>query len=271
MKNKISLFYFGLFFLQLINNSNYQLFSQDLFELNTKKEIIISGISAISIYTAYTLDKVSKIQTINEIKSLNKNSIPKFDQCATQYYSESLSTISDLFLITSLITPLSLFLINDSKKDISDISVLYLETILLNYGINSFTKSLTKRFRPYVYNEDVKLEKKLTLDARKSFFSGHSSTAFASAVFFSRVVSELNINPSTKSLVWVSSLSIATTIAILRVISGYHYPSDVIIGALVGSGIGFLITELHKKNKSNLLFTNSSNFSINFSLSLNKR
>jgi membrane-associated phospholipid phosphatase len=44
----------------------------------------------------------------------------------------------------------------------------------------------------------------------------------------------------------------ATAIATLRILAAKHFLSDVIVGAIVGSGIAYLTTELHKDNpKSN--------------------
>ncbi len=42
----------------------------------------------------------------------------------------------------------------------------------------------------------------------------------------------------------------ATAIATLRVMAGKHFFSDVLVGAIIGSGIAYLTTELHKDTQA---------------------
>ena len=54
-------------------------------------------------------------------------------------------------------------------------------------------------------------------------------------------------------LIWGSTLTFATLTAYARVKAGAHYPSDVIVGAIVGGAIGRLVPVLHRKNSSQRL------------------
>lgn len=62
-----------------------------------------------------------------------------------------------------------------------------------------------------------------------SFPSGHTITAFAGAV------SLLHFYPDLAPLL----LLLAACIAVSRVLLGMHYPSDVLVGAVIGSGLGY--------------------------------
>ena len=77
----------------------------------------------------------------------------------------------------------------------------------------------------------VRLVKK-SCGGRYSFFSGHASNSFALALFFGFLV-----KPYQKQLPWVL-VGIATLIAYSRVYVGVHFPTDIIVGALVGSIYG---------------------------------
>jgi membrane-associated phospholipid phosphatase len=44
----------------------------------------------------------------------------------------------------------------------------------------------------------------------------------------------------------------ASTIGYFRFESGKHFPTDIITGAVVGGGIGFIIPYLHRTSKKNL-------------------
>jgi membrane-associated phospholipid phosphatase len=52
--------------------------------------------------------------------------------------------------------------------------------------------------------------------------------------------------------IWGGSLGIASTVAILRVAAGKHFPSDVIAGALVGSAVSYSVLKLHETDRTSL-------------------
>jgi membrane-associated phospholipid phosphatase len=67
-----------------------------------------------------------------------------------------------------------------------------------------------------------------------SFPSGHSASAFAFAATLSHEYPVLTM-PAT---------ALATAVAYTRLHTGVHYPSDVIVGALLGTAIGSLVSVL---------------------------
>jgi membrane-associated phospholipid phosphatase len=146
-------------------------------------------------------------------------------------------------------------------------ALMYLETGILTYSITEITKCLVRRIRPYVYNREVPLHDKImSSDPRKSFFSGHTSISFASVVFLARTYAALHPDSRWKPVVWCTGLSAATLVGVLRILSGKHFPTDVLVGALVGSFIGIVIPKLHKvesiaKHSSNRSFQISFQFS----------
>ena len=60
-------------------------------------------------------------------------------------------------------------------------------------------------------------------------------------------------NKITQILIWSAAALYPAVTAYLRVDSANHFPTDVIVGYLIGAGIGFLIPELHKVQKENNL------------------
>ena len=52
-------------------------------------------------------------------------------------------------------------------------------------------------------------------------------------------------------LVWAGSLSLAGFVGALRIAAGKHYPTDVVAGALVGTGVSLSILGFHKKKPQN--------------------
>lgn len=95
-------------------------------------------------------------------------------------------------------------------------------TAVVNYGI----KQLFKRKRPFrKYNNFVAV----TQPSGYSFPSGHTSSAFSTAVSLSQAYPKWYV--IAPSLLWSSS------VAYSRMYLGVHYPSDIAAGALLGSGL----------------------------------
>lgn len=139
------------------------------------------------------------------------------------------------------------------RQDIKTVGVMFIETMLLANGIERSIKGVTQRTRPFVYNPSAPPDEKLTRDARQSFFSGHATNAFATAVFTSEVFRHYFPHSKLKPVIWVGSLGLATATAVLRFEGGLHYPSDLLAGAAFGSLVGWGIPKLHEvKNKSKL-------------------
>lgn len=239
-----------IIFILFISNLSY---GQNEFELNKTRELILTGISSSLIITSLYLEHKQSQITLKDIENLNPNKLNSLDRRATQYFSEDLSSVSDYLLYTSISLPILFSFFPKTQKELNELGFMYLEIITLTYGLTNLTKNLTHRYRPYVYNQVVPISKKLDSDSKKSFFSGHTSIAFASSIFFAKVFSHYSSNNQTNNLVWIGSISFATSVGLLRYFSGYHFPSDIFAGAIVGSFAGYLIPELHKTKKISFL------------------
>lgn len=103
-------------------------------------------------------------------------------------------------------------------------------------------KYTIKRDRPYVTYPDLEKE---TSGGSPSFPSGHASVAFSTATSLSFEFP--------KWYVIAPSYAWASAVAYSRMDLGVHYPSDVLAGAIVGSGSALLCHEaqkwFHKKDK----------------------
>ena len=116
----------------------------------------------------------------------------------------------------------------------------------VSYGIALGLKYTVKRDRPFVtYPEDFADKTGHDYSDSYSFPSGHSTTAFATATALTLEYP--------KWYVIVPSYAYAGTVAYSRMHLGVHYPSDVLAGALIGSGCAWLSHVVNKKlnGKSN--------------------
>ncbi len=244
--------------------------AQSKYELESVKEtaLLSSGISSGTL-AIYLLSKIEPL-TSEEINKLSRNDVNSFDRFATYNWSPTASDISDVLLVTQSLSPLALLSSKKIRNDYKTILVMNAELYLLYYGTTHITKSLTGRLRPYMYNENVSLKEKTESESQLSLYSGHAALSFASAVFLSTVYSKYYPDSKWKTAVWGSSILMASVTASLRVISGMHFLSDVLIGATVGSLIGYLIPLIHEINEvksEEKIYSNSSNiisFTITF-------
>lgn len=68
--------------------------------------------------------------------------------------------------------------------------------------------------------------------------------------FTARVFSDYLSDHDTRVVIWSAAVTYPAVVAILRVQSGQHFPTDVIVGYVTGATIGYIIPELHKAGRS---------------------
>jgi membrane-associated phospholipid phosphatase len=100
----------------------------------------------------------------------------------------------------------------------------------LNLGTTYLLKIYTHRVRPYIKYPDLN-EK--ALENTPSFPSGHSSVAFQTATAIAFAFPYWQV--AMPFYLW------ASTIAFSRLYLGVHYPSDVVVGVMLGFMFAFLV------------------------------
>ena len=176
---------------------------------------------------------------IDLLKKINVNRNTAFDP--------ALKSITNTAVPLSIATPVVMYTIGLIQKDslIKQKAVFIGETFLASAFVTIASKSIFKRDRPYVTHPSIQ---PLSVEGSYSMPSGHTSSAFATATSLSMAFPKWYI--VVPSFVWASSVGYS------RMHLGVHYPSDVLVGALVGSGSAVLmykanqwLTKKRKKNK----------------------
>lgn len=181
------------------------------------------------------------------VLALDKYNIPGFDRGTAENWRPSSATASDYMVYASAAMPLLMLADRRARKDWLGLAFMYVEVAGITIGLTELSKGVVDRARPYAYNPNAPMEERLSADARKSFFSGHTSTAAAMCFLTAKVFSDYSDNRTAEALVWTAAVITPAVVGYLRVDAGQHFPSDVIVGYLVGGAIGTLIPELHKK------------------------
>lgn len=120
-------------------------------------------------------------------------------------------------------------------------ALLITEATVLAGDINQIAKFAFARERPFVHflpraPDVVRALTDSPSDDNLSFFSGHTTLAFAVATSAGTVNSLRGYRLA--PVVWGAGLTMAVTVAYLRIAADKHYLSDVMTGAVVGSVVG---------------------------------
>ncbi len=256
-----------IFSLLIISSIHSNSRAQSPYKLDTTKESMIFGSSiGLGVIGLKINDDILTF-TLNEINALNRDDVKKFDRGATYNWSPAAGNGSDILAVAIILSPALLAFSDEVRNDFTPVLPMYFQTLILAEALPLTLKGITQRTRPFVYNEDTPLEAKQTQNAKRSFFSGHTSVAFAMAVFLSTVYSDYHPNSELKPFVWGVSLLAATTVGYLRYAAGKHFPTDIITGALVGSAIGYFVPFIHRTNERDLdisLGINGNGSTLNF-------
>ena len=220
--------------------------AQDRYQLTggVDSPLLYSGAAGIGI--SIPLNKNIKSLTLEQIAELDPLQVNPLDRLAINTYGKSAQNVSDILLYSTPVYPVGLLLDKGARNEFGNISTMYLETALINYGITNLVKVLTKRTRPYAYNTSLDNELKITRNTRRSFFSGHTSHVAASTFFTAKVLNDINPEGSNNTLYWITAATIPAITGYLRVKGGKHFPTDVLMGYVVGALVGILVPELHK-------------------------
>jgi membrane-associated phospholipid phosphatase len=187
-----------------------------------------------------------------EISNLSTANIPQFDLSAHAQWSPTADKVSKFATYAAMLTPgLLLFSPDIDRRDWGTIILLSAETFAMVDFATQMTKVQALRPRPFLYNPDLTVPNDLLIDRdhRFSMFSG--STAYSSAMTFAAASMFADFHPKSKykPYVWIAAAVIPATIGYLRYRSGMHYPSDIMIGYVVGASVGMAVPFIHKKAK----------------------
>jgi membrane-associated phospholipid phosphatase len=169
------------------------------------------------------------------------------DERIKDNFSRNAAHISDGLVTTTVLAPLVVEAARGFDEAAGRRTLLYGETLATSLFANSVVKYIVQRPRPYVYHNDpsVMAYAAKQSDSQVSFYSGHASLSFSAATAGPILFSLSSDNEGAKAAMWASELALASATSVMRVRAGKHFTSDVVVGALAGSVIGFAVPALH--------------------------
>jgi len=204
---------------------------------------LVSSIIIFGIFIVFTLAIYNDIIELNDYSS-EGSLIYEFDtgiMQARSYFFSSVTT--EIMNILSdfgreyfwIIVPILLFVFEGIDGRI--VAVIILLSFMLVIPLTTLVKDLIDRDRPLVfYGASVN---KLPVD--ESYPSGHASMVSAGAV---TALLLLRKSPRQK-LISILLVIEAGLVCLSRLYLGVHYPTDLIGGILLGSGVALLVTSAH--------------------------
>ncbi|PKV66801.1 phosphatase PAP2 family protein [Pontibacter ramchanderi] len=195
--------------------------------------------------------------TEEQIANLNKNQVNSFDRFSAGWDSDQAKKVSDFPFYGSFALPLVLVAFDDDvRSNAGQVLGMYVQTMAITGALFTMSSGFNPRTRPLVYSPDVEMGDKMRANARNSFYAGHTTAAAAASFFFAKVFHDFNPDSPARPYVWVGAATVPAAVGYLRLRAGKHFLSDNLLGYAIGSAVGILVPQLHKKS-------NDSGFSLN--------
>lgn len=171
--------------------------------------------------------------------------LPAIDRWAVSQYSSFAQAGSNVALVG--VGGLSAYL---STHDLAgpqargNLAVLA-NSITWTSATTQWLKVLVHRKRPVLYTSSA-VAAAANPDNQRSFPSGHTSVAFSIASAYLEIGRREHLPHYTRNSILL--FAGAAGVGALRVRSGSHFPTDILGGAALGTGIGWLVAVLHPHN-----------------------
>ncbi|MBP7274347.1 MAG: phosphatase PAP2 family protein [Saprospiraceae bacterium] len=249
---------FLLSFFTLYNSGVALTQTNNPFHLTTTKEVCLLGSGVLLMGSTYWYGQ-AKLNPISESTYFSTyekryNNIPAFERFITKYRDKGAATLSDLALGGSVLLPAAFLIDKKSRSQWLPIGIMYAEAISITIGITQWTKNISLRPRPYYFNNEIPLTERLGVEARQSFFSGHTATAAVACFFSAALFQQLYPDSNYKPYVWAGAATLPLAAVLGRIYSGNHFITDVAVAYTVGALVGVGVLELHRpKNRLTLL------------------
>jgi len=186
--------------------------------------------------------------TIEDIATLDKNDIPKFDRWAAGMSNEAADNASDYLFYGSIPYTFSLFLDKRIRQDALKISALYLEAMSITGLLYTGSVYFVDRYRPETYDTSIPITDRTSPGYKNAFFAGHPALVATGTFFMASVYGSYHPESNYKYVFYGVAVAATGTTVYLRHIAGKHFPSDLLIGTTVGTLSGLLVPRLHKIN-----------------------
>src|SRR5262245_60902089 len=212
------------------------------YELHLKTDLPVFGVAgAASVLSLFDHPKRSC--------PCSPSNVNGFDRSTTDRRSDSLERVSYVAAIVAVAWPTAATLLDARTSNDRFVDAMVTgEAVLVNVALNQMIKIGVHRPRPFIYKLEETDDLLKVNDNYFSFYSQHTSLVFAAGMTYARTFALRHPRSKYRWLAYTAVAGGGVTVASLRVLSGRHFPTDVIMGAAAGTSIGLLIPQIHLKS-----------------------
>lgn len=210
--------------------------------------------TAANAYAIPNLIKSKSDLTDAELAGANPDALNDFERWALHQNpsnAERIDKSTDYLLQGIILSTAALGFDKAIRKDALRLLTLYVETHAVTFTIYNFSffgPLFQNKLRPIVYYQDVDKEVRRSGNNKNSQYSGHTASAAASTFFMAKVFNDYHPEFSSGKKYLIYGLA-----AIPPLVEGYyrvkalkHFPSDVLIGFVIGATCGVAVPEMHR-------------------------
>jgi hypothetical protein len=195
-----------------------------------------------------------------EIQSLRPDILSGFDRWALNLdpsKRDHFYSLSDKSLTVVLAGSAASFVLGKkTRKDWLRLGLMYYQTQFLTfafYDFSFFGPLFQNRLRPIEYYDYFTYDQRKGGNQRNSMYSGHVANATAATFFAVKVYLDYHPEMRRKRFLLYGLASLPPLFTgYLRVKALAHFPSDVMMGYMIGGLFGIMIPELHRIKSSKL-------------------
>jgi membrane-associated phospholipid phosphatase len=171
-----------------------------------------------------------------------------FDRFSAGWWDEAWSISGDVTLAATFLGAAATLWFDEGFVPMLSDAIVVAEAVGGSIMLANLTNMATRRPRPHVYGTESPLELRERGRAGFSLFSGHTAGAYAAAVATFVTLRERHGDSTGPYVALAFGLTGATFVGFTRVVSGQHFLTDTIIGAVVGTALGLFVPLLHRSN-----------------------
>lgn len=179
--------------------------------------------------------------------SCDETKVNRFDRWAAGLYDPAWGRVGDIATASTLAAPLVTVFLYEGWANGSNDGLVLAESALVTSALQVLTSYAVERPRPRVYGDEASLESRSDANAARSFFSGHTANTVSVSMTALDTFQRLG-KPGIGWTMFGVGMAGSTLVGVSRVAAGSHFPSDVLVGAAVGVGVGLALPALHDTN-----------------------
>jgi membrane-associated phospholipid phosphatase len=210
---------------------------------------LAAGAAAVWLLPASFLDEIVKPSC-----PCARDAVSSFDTFSLGRHSSAANTASDVIVATLTAAP---FIVDAIDVGVSgsgwsgyaaDVMVMA-EVLAINGAVTETFKLAARRPRPLLYDAAPGEAALTTPDNYLSFFSGHTSTTMAATLAYASTFAFRHPDSPARYALYGGAVVVGGGMAFLRMLSGKHFPTDVLAGAAAGAAVGLAVPRLHLRHR----------------------